>query len=233
MRCRLAPQETAPGGTGKGRIRARPITNADNAAGWCTRVPPAIHASTRDAERWPNGYAGPPERRSSAAALALGPDQKPHGRGSAPRTCPRCSMPACGQELLASSMAGTFDALRANTALDQKLVPRDPASLAAQRAAGDARFSATVSATTSWPDGPHGRGSTTPTCRKLVYGYPIVWSKTSAVLTASIEEFVVTVDHQSLTDRRTSDAAIAGAPPRERPSLVSEGRTEMMRWLSP
>jgi hypothetical protein len=68
---------------------------------------------------------------------------------------------------------------------------------------------------------------------KLVYGYPIVWSKTSAVLTASIEEFVVTVDHQSLTDRRTSDAAIAGAPPRERPSLVREGRTEMMRWLSP
>jgi hypothetical protein len=28
-------------------------------------------------------------------------------------------MPACGQEPLASAMAGTFDALRANDALDQ------------------------------------------------------------------------------------------------------------------
>ena len=118
MRCRLAPQETAPGGTGKERIRARPITNADNAAGSCTRVPPAIHAFHRDAERWPNGYAGPqnadPPRRPWHSVRIRRPD----GRGSAPPTCPRCSMPACGQELT-SAMAGTFDALRANDALDQ------------------------------------------------------------------------------------------------------------------
>jgi hypothetical protein len=41
-------------------------------------------------------------------------------------------------------------------------------SVGRQAHAGDARFSATVSATTSWPDGPHGRGSTTPTCRPAV-----------------------------------------------------------------
>jgi hypothetical protein len=106
---------------------------------------------------------------------------------------------------------------------------------------------------TSWPDGPHARGSTTPTCRpgggrkpspKAGTG-PHNWENSCTVgrlsdprhrppWPATIEEFVVTVDHQCFAEPTDERAALAGAPPRgERPSLVREGRTETTGWPSP